>query len=155
MRDTSRLGLVRRGLGRGYHLHRAEYEAVYAGSLDRSAKAPFWLDYARDALSWFKKPETAVEEGSSSWFPDGEINLTVNALDRHVDAGHGDRVAIHYHSTMGGASRSITYKDLLDDVSGFAAALVARGVSKGDRCVMCNLVMLQAQAIVSTSATQI
>jgi propionyl-CoA synthetase len=110
---------------------------MYAASLDRSAKASFWLDYARNTLEWFKKPQIAIEKGSSSWFPDGEINLTVNALDRHVDAGHGDRVAIHYHSTMGGASRSITYRELLDDVSGFAAALVARGVSKGDRYVLC------------------
>ena len=65
---------------------------------------------------------------SNDWFPDGTTNLCRNALDRHVDAGQGERVALAYHSAVGGASREISYRELRDDVASFAGALRELGV---------------------------
>lgn len=62
------------------------------------------------------------------WFPDGEVNLCHNALDRHI-AARGDQTAIAYDSAVGGKSRLISYSALLDMVSKFAGALAEMGVS--------------------------
>ena len=128
-----------RCLQRAYKVSRDEYNKISKDSLVRTESSSFWLDYARKSLSWFKKPSIAVDTSNApyfKWFPDGSTNLTVNALDRWVDAGHGDRVAIHYESMVGGDSRDITYAQLLEQVSSFAAALVGLGVKKGDRVLI-------------------
>ena len=65
------------------------------------------------------------------WFTDGRINASYNCLDRHVEAGRGDRVAFHWHGEEG-MTRAVTYADLLRDVERLANALKDRGVGKGD-----------------------
>jgi len=93
----------------------------------------FWAAWARK-LHW-SRPFTRVldwEEPFAQWFADGEINASVNCLDRHVEAGLGDRVAYYYEGEPGDR-RSITYRALLDDVCRFANALRRLGIGRGDR----------------------
>ncbi len=93
----------------------------------------YWAGWAR-TLEWIKPFETVLEwnEPFAKWFADGKLNASVNCLDRHVNAGLGDRVAYLFEGEPGDR-RSITYKELLDDVCRFANGLRKLGVKKGDR----------------------
>ena len=93
----------------------------------------FWARWARK-LEW-SRPFTRVldwEEPFAQWFADGAINASVNCLDRHIEAGLGDRVAYYYEGEPGDR-RAITYRALLDDVCRFANALRKLGIRHGDR----------------------
>ncbi|MDL9936813.1 propionyl-CoA synthetase [Gordonia sp. ABSL1-1] len=98
----------------------------------------FWLDAAR-AVDWESAPTVALDDTQAPlyrWFPDATLNTCHNALDRHVEAGNGDRVALIWDSAMVGQQRRLTYAELLDEVSRFAGVLAGRGVGKGDRVVI-------------------
>ncbi|UOE44349.1 acetate--CoA ligase [Agromyces larvae] len=103
-----------------------------AASTDRLG---FWADQARELLTW-QKPFTEVLDWSNPpfarWFADGELNVAVNCLDRHVEAGIGDRVAIYWEGEPGD-SRAITYAELTEEVKRAANALTELGIGKGDR----------------------
>ncbi|MBN3754689.1 acetate--CoA ligase [Paraburkholderia sp. Tr-20389] len=107
----------------------AEAERDYEG---------FWGRLARETLSW-KKPFTKVLDESNApfykWYDDGELNASYNSIDRHVEAGNGERVAIIFEADDGTVT-NVTYNDLLQRVSRFANALKARGIKKGDRVVI-------------------
>ncbi len=93
----------------------------------------FWASWARK-LEW-SKPFTKVLEWNepfAKWFSDGELNVSVNCLDRHVKAGKGDKVAFYYEGEPGDRWE-ITYKTLLDDVCRFANGLRKLGIKRGDR----------------------
>ncbi len=107
---------------------------------DRSLADPegFWLEAAA-ALEWTTPPTRALDATNPPyyrWFPDGELNVCHNALDRHVDAGHGDRAAIIHDSPVTGSVTTLTYAELLDQVSRFAGVLRDLGVAAGDRVVV-------------------
>ncbi|MEO6913015.1 MAG: acetate--CoA ligase [Candidatus Baltobacteraceae bacterium] len=93
----------------------------------------FWASWARK-LEW-SKPFTKVLEWNepfAKWFSDGELNVSVNCLDRHVRAGNGERIAYYYEGEPGDR-RTVTYAQLLDDVCRFANGLRKLGIKKGDR----------------------
>jgi acetyl-CoA synthetase len=94
----------------------------------------FWARQAADLLDWFEEWHTILEwdRPFARWFVGGKLNAAYNCLDRHVEAGHGDQVAYHWEGEPGDA-RTITYAQLLDDVSRLANALLELGVRKGDR----------------------
>jgi len=95
----------------------------------------FWADQARELLDWSTPfSETLDWSGApvARWFADGTLNAAYNAVDRHVEAGRGDRVALHFEGEAGD-TRTITYADLQREVSKAANALVALGVGTGDR----------------------
>ncbi len=94
----------------------------------------FWARQAADLLDWFEEWHTILEWDLpfAKWFVGGKLNATHNCLDRHVAAGHGDQVAYHWEGEPGD-SRTITYAQLLDQVSQLANALLELGVRKGDR----------------------
>ena len=126
----------------------------YAEVYRRSVQDPegFWLDAAR-AVDWVREPTTALDYTAAPlyrWFPDGELNTSYNALDRHVEAGHGERTALVYDSAVLGVQERFSYARLRDDVALFAGALAARGVGKGDR-VLVYLPMIP-QAVVAMLA---
>ncbi|CAM3817923.1 acetate--CoA ligase [Occultella aeris] len=104
---------------------------------DRAAadRLGFWADQANTYLTW-SKPFTEVLDFSGAptarWFADGQLNAAYNAVDRHVEAGNGDRVAILFEGEPGD-TRTLTYADLKDEVSRAANALGALGVTTGDR----------------------
>jgi len=93
----------------------------------------FWADQAR-TLDWFDEWHTTLEWDLpfAKWFVGGTLNVSYNCLDRHVAAGHGDRVAYHWEGEPGD-TRTITYAELADQVGRFANALTSLGVTKGDR----------------------
>ncbi|GAC52817.1 propionyl-CoA synthetase [Gordonia amicalis] len=98
----------------------------------------FWLEAAR-AVDWTVRPTRALDDSAAPfyrWFPDGELNTSYNALDRHVQAGNGDRTVLIWDSAMVGEVRRYTYAELLDEVSRFAGVLAARGIAAGDRVVI-------------------
>jgi acetyl-CoA synthetase len=120
------------------YLDRGQYEAMYARSIHDPEG--FWLEHA-GALAWFKPPtvarrftwNTAGREIRHSWFEDGQLNVTVNCLDRHLEAGQGDRVAILFQGESEDDVVRLTYKQLHDQVCKFGNVLRSLGVNKGDR----------------------
>ena len=98
----------------------------------------FWAEQARARLSW-ETPFTQVLDWSAPpvarWFADGRLNAAYNALDRHVRNGLGDRVALHFEGEPGD-TRTVTYAELLQEVSRAANALQSLGVETGDRVVI-------------------
>ncbi len=110
-------------------IHGGEYAKANA---DRPA---FWGEKSRELLTW-SKPFTKTLDWSNppfaTWFEDGEINAAYNALDRHVEAGNGDRVAIYFEGEPGD-TRTYTYAQLTEEVKKAANAFEALGLAKGDR----------------------
>ena len=104
---------------------------VYAGAA--ADLEGYWAREA-ESLDWFERWHTVLEWTSpfAKWFVGGKLNIAHNCLDRHVAAGKGDKVAFHWEGEPGD-TRTITYKDLLDEVGRCANALKALGVAKGDR----------------------
>src|SRR3954462_10914470 len=103
---------------------------------EEAAKDPaaWWLKQTKDLLDWFEEPSEALDDSNPpfyKWFKDGKINVSYNCLDRHVDAGNGDRVAFHWRGEEG-EEQDVTYADLLRDVQKFANALKDNGIEKGD-----------------------
>lgn len=95
----------------------------------------FWAEKARSFLTWSKDFETTLDWSDApfaKWFVGGELNASYNCVDRHVEAGRGDKVAIHFVGEPGD-TRDITYSDLLGEVQRAANALQNLGVRKGDR----------------------
>ena len=94
----------------------------------------WWADQARERLNWQTPFSSALDDSDApfyTWFADGRLNASYNCLDRHVEAGHGDRVAFHWRGEEG-EERDVTYAELLADVQRLANGLKAQGVGKGD-----------------------
>jgi acetyl-CoA synthetase len=110
----------------------AYQQLVAAADADHEA---FWAARARELLTW-KTPFTKVLDSSNppffKWFEDGTLNVSYNCLDRQVEAGLGEKVALIFEADDGKVTR-INYRDLLARVCQLANALRARGVKKGDR----------------------
>jgi acetyl-CoA synthetase len=94
----------------------------------------FWARQAEDLVDWSEPWHTVLEWDLpfAKWFVGGKLNVSYNCLDRHVEAGHGEQVAYHWEGEPGD-TRTITYAQLLDEVSRLANALKSLGVGKGDR----------------------
>jgi len=98
---------------------------------DREA---WWMRQARELLDWVEEPTQGLDDSNPpfyKWFADGRLNASANCLDRHLEAGRGDRVAFHWRGEEG-EERDVTYAELLADTQRFANALRDRGVAKGD-----------------------
>ncbi|MFC9250893.1 propionyl-CoA synthetase [Amycolatopsis thailandensis] len=118
----------------------AKEHSMYAETYQRSLEDPegFWLEAAR-AIDWTRPPTKALDAAKAPffrWFPDGELNTSFNALDRHVRDGRGEQTALIWDSPVTDSVRRFTYAELLDDVARFAGALAALGVGKGDRVIV-------------------
>ncbi|WP_425575939.1 acetate--CoA ligase [Streptomyces axinellae] len=106
----------------------ADYERAKADRLG------FWAEQAR-RLSWGTEPAETLDWSNppfAKWFKDGKLNVAYNCVDRHVEAGNGERVALHFEGEPGD-TRSLTYADLQREVSQAANALTELGVQAGDR----------------------
>jgi len=93
----------------------------------------FWRDEARQRVSWFKPFDTVLEWKLpyAKWFVGGKLNVCYNCVDRHVEAGRGDRVAYYWEGEPVAEKRTITFKDLQREVVRFANGLKKLGVKKG------------------------
>ena len=112
--------------------------------LQQSLKNPedFWARQA-EHVYWHKKPEATLRMAQRTlqggvvhptweWFPGGEISTCYNCVDRHVEAGNGDHVAVYYDSPVTNTKERYTYKKLFGEVETLAGALRQEGVKKGD-----------------------
>jgi len=112
------------------------YQEVYDGW--KADPEAFWMEAAQ-AIDWDQKPTKALFAENAplyEWFADGMVNTCWNAVDRHVEAGRGDQVAIIHDSPITGVTRRITYVNLRNRVAQLAGALRAKGVEKGDRVII-------------------
>ena len=114
----------------------AQAKVADAAVYEQAAADPqaWWAGQARQRLDWDTPFATVLDDSNPPfyrWFADGTLNASYNCLDRHVQAGHGDRVAFHWHGEEG-EQRDLTYAELLTDVQRLANGLKARGVKKGD-----------------------
>ena len=112
-----------------------EYQALYARSVEDSDA--FWAGQA-ERLDWFTPPTKignwSFDPVSIKWFEDGVLNICHNAVDRHVEAGHGERLALIFEpDDPDGEVRRITYAELRAEVIRMANTLKKMGVEKGDR----------------------
>src|SRR5690349_1790859 len=115
----------------------------------------FWEQQAR-RLHWAKPWDLVLDWSNApfaKWFVGGELNIAYNCVDRHVEAGHGDKVAIHWEGEPGD-SRTITYNDLLTSVSQAANTLTELGVTAGDR-VAIYLPMIPEAAVAMLACARI
>jgi acetyl-CoA synthetase len=114
----------------------------------------FWEEQARE-LTWEKTWDQVLEWNSpyAKWFVGGKLNASVNALDRHVAAGRGERIAFHFEGEPGD-TRTITYSQMLEDVSQAAHALTELGISAGDR-VAIYLPMIPEAAVAMLACARI
>src|SRR5215831_2610929 len=112
------------------------YEQAYRRSLQESDS--FWAE-AAEAIRWEKRWDRVLDKSRSPfyrWFTGGRLNTCDNALDRHVEGGRAEQLALIYDSPVTGAVARFTYRQLLGEVSRFAGALSAQGVAKGDRVII-------------------
>ena len=94
---------------------------------------------AADDIFWYQAPTRILDDSNPPfyrWYPDGITNACYNAVDVHVNAGRGDQAAVIHDSPVTQTQRSISYKELLDEVSRFAGVLSTQGVAKGDRVII-------------------
>jgi propionyl-CoA synthetase len=112
------------------------YEDVYRAW--QADPETFWMDAAK-AIDWVEMPSRDLDDSNAplyEWFTDGKVNACYNALDRHVENGRADQVAVIYDSPITGTKAKFTYAEMRDKVALFAGALAARGVTKGDRVII-------------------
>jgi len=127
-------------------------DAYQEAAADRLA---YWVEQA-ERLSWAKKWDQVLDWSNppfAKWFLGGELNVAYNCVDRHVAAGRGDKVAIHWEGEPGD-SRTITYNDLLTSVSQAANTLTDLGVGAGDR-VAIYLPMIPEAAVAMLACARI
>ncbi|GAB1199830.1 hypothetical protein APSETT444_009189 [Aspergillus pseudonomiae] len=124
----------------------------------------FWSRHA-EQLSWHRKPSHVISRHSKvlpsgashdhwSWFPDGEISTTYNCVDRHVENGNGDNVAIIWDSPVTGTKEKYTYRQLLEEVEVLAGVLREEGVRKGD-VVIIYMPMIPAALIAALAIARL
>ena len=111
------------------------YEDLYDGW--KADPEGFWMEAAQK-IDWTRAPSRAfVDQGpAGEWFPDAMVNTCWNAVDRHVEAGRGDQLAIIHDSPITRSYRGITYRELRDRVASLAGALREQGIEKGDRVII-------------------
>jgi len=126
------------------------YEDAFRGSLDDPEA--FWGEAAA-AIDWYRPADRVLDYDRppfARWFVGGELNTCHNCVDRHVNAGHGDRVAVVYDSPVTGTVQKLTYAELRDEVARLAGALTGLGVGKGDRVVI--YMPMVAEAVIAMLA---
>jgi propionyl-CoA synthetase len=98
----------------------------------------FWAEAAL-GIHWTKRWDKVLDRSNppfDRWFRGGRLNTCYNCLDRHIEAGHGDRLALIYDSPVTASQRRFSYAELRDEVARFAGVLAGQGVAKGDRVVI-------------------
>src|SRR5690606_12714123 len=111
------------------------YNEFYAKSITNPGG--FWEEQARQ-IKWFKSPQTILSKDENDyplWFKDGELNACYLALDKHIEDGFGDEVAIIYDSPVTQTVRHITFNEAKAETAKLAGGLISLGVSKGDTVI--------------------
>src|SRR5499433_2141866 len=112
------------------------YAETYRRSLERPEE--FWAE-AAEAIDWDRRWDRVLDASRPPfyrWFAGARLNTCWNALDRHIAAGRGDRIALIWDSPVTGQTARFTYRELCDDVARLAGVLAGLGVVKGDRVLI-------------------
>ena len=115
---------------------KADFERMNASAA--ADYAGFWAKLARDEILWQKPFSRSLDESNApfyKWFEDGELNVSYNCLDRNLNGGNADKVAIIFEADDGNVTR-VTYRDLYHQVCRFANGLKSIGIGKGDRVII-------------------
>jgi acetyl-CoA synthetase len=118
------------------NVSKADFDRMNAEAA--SDYAGFWAKLARDTLAWHKPFGKALDESNApfyKWFEDGQLNVSYNCLDRNLENGNANKIAIIFESDDGKAT-NVTYQDLYHRVCRFANALRSLGIKKGDRVII-------------------
>lgn len=132
-----------------------EYDTVYRNSIEN--REQFYDELAQNVV--WHKPYTRVLDTNSSlnspnWFPGGELNTCYNAVDKHVENGHGARIAIIHDSPVTDSKKFMTYDQLLEQVKKLARVLTDQGVQKGDT-VLIYMPMMAESLVAMLASTRI
>ncbi|MBR0989335.1 propionyl-CoA synthetase [Bradyrhizobium japonicum] len=115
---------------------KSRYQEVHARSL--ADPEGFWADAAKE-IDWIEPPKTIFDPSQGiygRWFAGGVVNTCYNALDRHVERGRADQVALIHDSPLAGSVTKLTYAELLHEVQALGAVMQDFGVAKGDRVIL-------------------
>jgi acetyl-CoA synthetase len=136
-------------------LNEAQYQTMYRRTIDDPEG--FWAEQAEQFVTWFKPWDRVrnsdLSKGQVRWFEGGQLNVSYNCLDRHLEK-RGDQVAIIWEGDDPNQDKKITYRELHAEVCRFANALKARGVKKGDR-VCIYMPMIPEVAVAMLACTRI
>ncbi|MCB0194768.1 MAG: AMP-binding protein, partial [Anaerolineae bacterium] len=113
-----------------------EFDKVYAEW--KADPQGFWAKAAED-IDWYEKWDKVLDDSNPPfyrWFPGAVVNTCYNAIDRHVESGRADQLALIYDSPVTDTVKKYTYSELQDEVARFAGALQGQGVEKGDRVII-------------------
>ncbi len=116
----------------------------------------FWANVAED-IDWYQKWDKVLDDSRPPfyrWFPGAQVNTCYNALDRHVENGRADQLALVYDSPVTDSVKKFTYQELRDEVALFAGALASLGVEKGD-CVIIYMPMVPEAVIAMLACARI
>jgi len=119
-----------------------KYKEIYKSSIDDPDK--YWANIA-ERITWHKPWKNVrninFKEGKIKWFENGKLNVSYNCLDRHVESGMGEKIAMIWEGNNPEEDKSFTYAELLSQVKKFANVLKSIGVEKGDRvCIYMQMV---------------
>lgn len=136
-------------------LYRKYTQISFIDEYNQSVNEPekFWSKKV-DHLEWYKRPTQILDKTRPpyyKWYLNGQLNAAHNCIDRHVNNGIGDRVALIHDSPVTNSITKITYKQLLDEVSRFSGVLAKHGIQKGDRVLI--YMPMVPQAVVAMLAT--
>jgi len=132
---------------------------VYREMYNKSVNDPdaFWAEQA-EKITWYEKwnkvSDVDFHNANIKWFEGGKLNVSYNCIDRHVEAGHGDQIALIWEGNDPEEDKRFTYNELLDEVSKFANVMKSKGIKKGDR-VCIYMQMIPELAIAMLACTRI
>lgn len=146
---------VQQSFAESAHADKETYEAMYKQSVENPDE--FWAEQAEKTLDWFKPWDTVQEwdyhKAEISWFKGAKLNVSYNCLDRHLEK-RGDQAAIIWEGDDPNEDKTITYRELHEEVCRFANALKGIGVKKGDR-VCIYMPMIPEAAVAMLACTRI
>jgi len=138
------------------HITEEEYKTLYKESIERPEK--FWGKKAEELITWNTKWNNVYSgdftTGDVTWFEGAKLNVSYNCIDRHIENGLGDKIAIIWEGNEIDENRNITYIQLLEEVSRLANVLKDRGIKKGDR-VCIYMPMIPEAAVAMLACTRI
>jgi acetyl-CoA synthetase len=128
-----------------------QYHKIYAESVSDPDK--FWAGIA-DRISWYKKWDKVRDfdfvNANIKFYEGAKLNVSYNCLDRHIESGHGDQIALIWEGNNPSEDKKYTYQELLNEVSKFANVLKANGIEKGDRvCIYMQMIPELAVAMLA------
>ena len=135
------------------HIRREQYSKLYNESINNNEK--FWSKVSK-RIDWFenwdKVSDVDYSKAKIKWFENGKLNVSYNCIDRHIENGHGDDIALIWEGNDILEDKQFTYKELLEEVSKFSNVLKSNNIVKGDRvCIYMQMIPELAIAMLACS----